>query len=183
MTNLGRRQTSERGFSLLETMIALVVLTVGVLGSAGVLSAGLQKVSSSPGDLIATQKAAEAIESVFSARDSHVLTWAQLRNVHGVNNDGGIFLDGLQPIKLDGVDGLVNTADDVLQPVETVTYPGPDQRLGTADDKTITLSDYSREIKIRDVETDLRSITVTVTFHAGSGIHTYTLTTYISSFA
>ena len=131
----------ERGFSLIETVIAMGILGVGVLGAAGVLSEGLQMVSSSPGDLVATQKAAEAIESVFSARDSHVLTWAQLQNVKGLTGaDGGIFLDGPQPVRLAGPDGVINTADDGAQPIESVQYPGPDKVLGTLDDKTVSLT-------------------------------------------
>lgn len=168
------------------------VLATGMLGAAAVLAAGMQRVSSAPGDLIATQKAAEAIESVFSARDSHVLTWAQIRNVKGSSgSDNGIFLDGPQPLRLPGADGLVNTADDAAQPIETVTLPGPDQVLGTTDDQTIKLNGYTREIKIADVagEIDingvytLRSITVTVTYQSGTMTRTYSLVTYISNYS
>src|ERR1700682_2752190 len=102
--------SSQSGFSLIETVMALGVLTVGLMGAAAVITTGMQKVSTSPYDLIATQKAAEAIESVFSARDSHVLVWANIRNVVGTGSDGGIFLDGPQSIRLLGSDGLVNTA-------------------------------------------------------------------------
>src|ERR1700730_18825642 len=96
---------SQRGFSLIETVMALGVLTVGLMGAAAVITTGMQKVSTSPYDLIATQKAAEAIETVFSARDSHVLTWAQLRNVIGSQGtQRGIFLDGTAGVQLLGAD-------------------------------------------------------------------------------
>ncbi len=137
----------------------------------------MQKTASSPGDLVATQKAAEAIESVFSARDSHSITWAQIRN----QNAGGIFNNGPQPMTTDGPDGVVDTADD--GPVESVTLPGIDQKLGTSDDVTKTLSDFTREIKIADISTDLRSITVTITYKSGTSTRSYTLTALISSFA
>ena len=76
---------------------------------------------------------------MFAARDSHKLTWAQIRNVQGASgSDNGVFLDGPQPLRTAGADGVVNTADD--GPVETMTYPGPDQRIGTADDTVVTLS-------------------------------------------
>src|ERR1700682_6426597 len=102
--------STERGFSLLETMIAVGVLSVGLLGAAAVITQGMQRVASSPGDVITTQKAAEAIESVVSARDSHKLTWSQLQNVAGGSGaDGGVFLDGPQPLKYQGPDGLLNT--------------------------------------------------------------------------
>jgi prepilin-type N-terminal cleavage/methylation domain-containing protein len=191
-TPASSRQSSQGGFSLLEVVIALSVMAIGMLGAAAVFSAGMQRLSSSPGDVIATQKVAEAVESVFSARDSHVLVWAQLRNVNGLSGtDGGIFLDGPQPLKLPGNDGLFNTADEAAQPVESMVFPGHDQTLGTADDQTITLSGYTREIVIRDVPGELdvngvcmlRSITVTVIYQASTGSRTYSLTTYISNYS
>jgi len=173
---------NERGFSLIETMIAVGILAVGLLGAAGLLAAGMQKVASSPRDLIATGKATEAIESVFSARDTHTLTWAQIRNVKGESgSDGGIFLDGPRDLRAAGGDGLLDTADDGA--IETAVYPGRDGLFGTEDDTTINLSGFSREIRIRDVETNLRSITVIVSFRDGASTRTYTLTAYISSFA
>lgn len=174
--------TDERGFTLVETIVAVGVLAFGLLAAGALLATGMQKIASSPSDLIATQKATEAIESVFSARDTHTLTWAQIRNVNGASgSDGGIFLDGPQALKTPGADGLIDTADDGA--VETVTYPGPDQQFGTADDLAVTLNGYTREIQIRDVEANLRSITVTITYQVGTAQRTYTLTAYISSFA
>jgi prepilin-type N-terminal cleavage/methylation domain-containing protein len=159
----------QAGFSLIETMFAVGILSVAALGMAGIFTQGMQKTANSPAELIATQKAAEAIESVFSARDSHTITWTQLRN----QNVGGIFNNG--------PDGVVDTADD--GPVEFVKLPGVDQRLGTADDVTKTLSDFTREIKIADISTDLRSITVTITYKSGTATRSYVLTSLISSFA
>lgn len=171
------------GFSLIEVLIALGVLTVGMLGAAAVFATGMQLMTSAPGDLTATQKANEAIESVYSARDSHVLTWNQIMNVQGASgHDGGVFLDGPQPLYLPGPDGLINTADDV-HTIETITYPGKDQMLGTGDDTTIVLSTFTREIQIRDVEANLRSITVIVKYKAGTLNRVYTLTAYISNFS
>ena len=172
--------SSEKGFSLAETVIALGVLTTGVLGAAAVLATGMQNLSSSPGDVIVTQKAAQAVEAVFSARDSHRLTWDQIKNV----SNGGVFLDGPQSLKLAGPDGLVNTADDTT--IETITFPGKDQMLGTSDDTTVTLSNYTREIAIRDVTSEngqLRSIVVTIKYQNGPRTRTYTLTTFISAYS
>lgn len=179
------RIASAKGFSLVETMIALGVLTTGVLGAAAVLAAGMQNLSSSPYDVVTTQKAAEAMEAVFSARQSGKLTWTQIKNVQGASGaDGGIFLDGPQSLRTPGADGLVNTADDGA--IETIVLPGKDQMLNTADDQTITLTSFTREIKIRDVSAEsgqLRSIVVTVKYQNGPTTRTYTLTTYISSYS
>jgi hypothetical protein len=176
---------SQKGFSLAETVIALGVLTTGILGAAAVLTTGMQTLSSSPADVVVTQKAAQAVEAVFSARDSHTLTWEQIRNVHGASgSDAGVFLDGAQPLRTAGPDGLVNTADDPA--TETVTSPGKDQLLGTADDVTTVLSTYTREISIRDIAAEsgqLRSITVTITYQNGPTRRSYTLTTLISAYS
>jgi hypothetical protein len=122
---------------------------------------------------------------VFSARDSHKLTWAQIRNVNGASgSDGGVFLDGPQALKVPGLDGLVNTADDGA--VETIILPGKDQTLGTSDDQTIVLSQFTREIQIRDVPNEngqLRSITVIITYQNGPTKRTYTLQSFISSYS
>ena len=75
------RASSNKGFSLIETVIALGVLVTGVLGAAGVLAAGMKNLSTSPSNVIVAQKATEAVEAVFAARDSHRLTWAQIKNV------------------------------------------------------------------------------------------------------
>ena len=166
-----------KGFSLIETMFAIGVLSVAALGMAGLFAQGMAKTASSPGEVLATQKAAAAIESVFSARDSHTITWAQLRNV----SNGGVFKNGPQPLTTDGPDGVIGTADD--GPVESVVLPGIDQRLGTADDKTVTLTGFTREIILTDVDTDLRKITVTITYKAGAATRSYTLTALISTFA
>lgn len=182
---MNTQHSSESGFSLAETVVALGVLTVGSLGLAGVLAAGMQHLSTSPADVVVTQKAAEGIESVFSARDSRKLTWAQIRNVSGANHDNGVFLDGAQPLKLPGPDGLVNTADDPDE-IESNELPGPDHLLNTTDDLSVVLGNFQREIKIRDVPNtsgNLRSIEVTITYRAGGQVRTYTLTSFISVYA
>jgi hypothetical protein len=174
------------GFSLVEVMFALGVLTVGVLGAAGVLSAGMQNLGTSPSDVIVTQKATQAIEAVFAARDSHKLKWAQIRNVSGESGtDNGVFLDGPHPLTLAGNDGLVNTGDDP-DAIESVPMPGADRIFNTGDDKDLTLSGFTREIAIRDVPGEsgqLRSVTVTITFKSGTQTRTYKLSTYISAYS
>ena len=177
--------SSSRGFSLVETIVAIGVLTVGVLGAADVLTRGMLILTSSNQDVTVTQKAAEAVEGVFASRDSHKLTWAQIRNVAGASGtDGGIFLDGPQPLKVPGPDGVVNTADDGA--IETIVLPGPDQLFGTADDITLTLNGYTREIMIRDVAGEsgrVRSITVTIAYQNAMGPRKYVLVTYVSNYA
>jgi type II secretory pathway pseudopilin PulG len=174
--------SNARGFSLVETLVAAGVLSVGLLGVAGVFARGARHVGNSPLDLIATQKAAEAIESVYTARDGRTQTWPSIRNVKGATgSDGGIFLDGPQPLKDPGPDGFVNTADDGA--VQRIVRPGPDNLLNTPDDEVFTLDMFTREVEIRDVSTNVRQIRVIVRYQNGPELREFILVTYISSYA
>ena len=163
----------------------MAVLTVGAVGMASVFLYGMQSATSAPNELIATQKAAEAIESVFSARDSHTITWEQLQNVDAVDPDSpGIFVNGPTDMHLAGDDGILNTEGDEDEPIESAELPGPDGDLETpADNTTVTLTGFTREIAISTLSDNLREITVVITYQAGTVSRTYTLTALISAFA
>lgn len=173
-----------RGFTLLETMIAMIVLGVGVLGLAALLGDSLAYMGSSQADFIAQQKAAEAIETVFTARDTQEVTWANIQNVSA----GGVFLDGAQTVLDPGPDGLVGTAADAGASPSSIIQPGPDGILGTADDVVIPLSStyqMKRQILITAItnETAVREIQVIMTYRSGKFNKTYTLTTFISQYS
>ena len=78
----------EAGFTLIETLIAIGVLAAGFLALAQIFTMGLANLAMAPFDIIAREKAVEAVESVYTARDARTLTWNQLRN----DADGGVFL-------------------------------------------------------------------------------------------
>jgi type II secretory pathway pseudopilin PulG len=169
----------EGGFSLLETMVALGVLGSGLLAVAQVFTTGLGTLAGAGPEIIARQKATEAIESVYTARDTRKVTWAQIRNT----TDSGVFLTGERELKNAGADGLLNTADDQEADVESVMLPGADGSLGTDDDIEQSLSHYTRQIEIDDVSTNLRRLRVTIRYLAGSTKREYVVETFISSFA
>jgi type II secretory pathway pseudopilin PulG len=168
---------SESGFSLVETLVSILILTVGVLGLTQAFVSGLQKSTSAPDEVIATQKAAEAVESVFAARDSHTITWVQMKNMA----QGGVFADAPTGMTLSGPDAILNTADDGV--VESFVFPGPDGFIGTADDKTRTLLNFTRQIKIVELSAYLREVTVTITYPANGQVKKYTITALISQYA
>jgi len=168
---------SASGFSLIETMVSILILTVGVLGLTQAFISGVQKSTSAPYEVLATQKAAEAVESVFAARDSHTITWAEMRNAA----QGGVFMNTATPMTTAGGDGILNTSDDGA--VEVFVYPGPDGYIGTPDDKTLTLDGFTRKIEIVDLSAYLRQITVIITYPANGQTKTYTVTSLISQYA
>jgi prepilin-type N-terminal cleavage/methylation domain-containing protein len=182
------RAGAQAGFTLIETLIAMLVLTVGAIGMASAFLYGMNSATSAPFELIATQKAAEAVESVFSARDSQTISWDMLKNVDNEDPENeGIFTNGQMDLLTPGEDGLIGTADDggegeSLQ-IENWKLPGDDGLYDTADDVTMTLTNFKREITITDINSSLRQITVEITYPAGGTTRTYTLTALISAFA
>src|SRR5260370_38077430 len=108
------RRNPQSGFTLLEAMIAIVILSFGILSLAAVYAQGIQVASMTQLDYIAEKKAEEAVETIFAARDSKLLTWPNIRNVTGLGgpNDGA-FLVGQQPLLAAGTVGLYGTGDDI----------------------------------------------------------------------
>ena len=82
-------QNEQSGFSLIETVVAMGILATGLLGLAGVFTLGMAHMATSSANLIAREKAREAVESVHTARDTRVITWAQINN----QTNGGVFKD------------------------------------------------------------------------------------------
>jgi len=195
MTRRGSRFTTERGFTLIETMIAIVIMSIGILTVVAAFATAIASTQNAQQDLIARQKALEAMESIFTARNTQQITFAQIANIP----DGGIFTSGPTLLWDAGPDGLVNTADDVPFPAkgvcpagpECITLPGPDGILGTADDVPMSLGNFTRQIQISPVlqadgtvNPNLKQIIVTVSYTTGgfSVPRSYSVNALISSF-
>jgi prepilin-type N-terminal cleavage/methylation domain-containing protein len=182
-----RRLRADRaeGFSLVEVIVAMGVLSVALLSLVGVFTMSVRLMRVSTPMIIAREKAREAVESVHAARDTGEFAWNSILNLA----QGGVFLNGPQPLRRAGLDGLVNTADDGA--IETMTKPGADGILATADDEVVTLNDFTREVLISPLNLDgtatlnqnLRQVTVTVRFRVDQAWRTYRLVTFISSYS
>lgn len=181
--NRTRRSASAAGFSLIEAMIAMVVLAFGVLGLAAMMTDGIAYMNMSQADFIAQQKAEAAVESIFYARDSKIYTWAQLQNA---STAPGVFLTAPEVLCDPGPDGIVDTVDDNVGNVDVIWAPGANGILtDPANAIKMPLSSFTRTIVIADVPGDpnVRTITVTINYTAGRFQRTYTLTSYISRFS
>jgi type II secretory pathway pseudopilin PulG len=180
-----KRRSTAAGFSLLETMVALIVLFVGILGLAGLLYDSLSYMQGSQDDFIAQQKAEEAAEAIFTAKYSANATFAQISNNSG-GNPGGLFLTGPQPLLQAGPDGLVGSINDVGAPAAFIVYPGPDGKMGTADDVLAPLTNFTRTITITNLASeptnDVRDVKITINYTTGKFTRQYTLETYVSEF-
>jgi len=190
MTSRRTRQQSgqrQRGFTLMEVLISMVVLTIGLVSLMATIATAVWATQSSQEDMIAKQIAAEAMESIFTARDNSQLTWAQIANTGA----GGIFVATPMNIYTAGTDGIIGTADDTTsgQP-EILTEPGPDGIVGTTDDLKVPLNNYTRTIAINQAvsagvpQSNLNTITITINYYTAhmNVPKTYTLQDYISPY-
>lgn len=183
-----RRHSS--GFSLIEVMVAMVVLAVGLISILGMFVFSISVMQNAQEDLLAREKAKEALESVVSARDTGQITFDQIQNT---TTAPGIFDPNFQPLYIPRLpDGLINTAAYIAPGgvMESITLPGPDGILGTADDIVMPLNNFQRQITISPVldksggvNPNIRQIVVTVQYTTPpAGLHQYVVTGYISRY-
>jgi len=190
------RSSAQRGFTLIETMIAIAIMSIGIVTLLAAFGTAVGSTQNAEENLIARQKTLEAMESIYTARNTQQVTFAEIANI----SSGGIFTNGAVQLLCAGPDGLVNTADDVNCAAsgpcpagpQCVVLPGPDGILGTADDVAMSLANFTRTIQINSVlESDgvtinpnLKQIEVTVTYTSGTSSipHTYTVYSLISAF-
>jgi prepilin-type N-terminal cleavage/methylation domain-containing protein len=192
-----QKRNGDAGFTLIEVMIAIVVMSVGLLAVIASFATAISATQSAEEDLIARQKVLEAMESIYTARNAQQIPFASVANV----SNGGIFVDGPQVMTCAGPDGLVGTGDDVACKTqagvncpdggaECMVLPGPDGTLGTGDDVTMSLGNFTRTIAINpvllangNVNANMMAITITVSYtKAGLPARSFTANGLISSY-
>ena len=190
---------NESGFSLIEVMISIVLLTLGMLSMLSVFGVAMKATQTSQEDLIARQLASEAIESVYTARNTSQLSWSAIQNV----SSGGVFVDGQTTITCAGPDGIDGTADDTAcipltatgaacpGGIRCLSEPGKDGIIGTPDDVIIPLRGYTRQIQITPMTDSngnliptLNSVTITIRYTSPTNAQqkSYVITEYVSSY-
>jgi prepilin-type N-terminal cleavage/methylation domain-containing protein len=179
-----RSLRNQRGFTLLETLIAMAVMSFGILSVIAVYTQGLRTSAQGKIQFIAQAKAQAAMETLFTARDTHILSWAQINNV----SQGGVFLDGPQPMLAPGPDGLIGTADDDVSHPDTIIIgpPGNDDIVSTSGDQTLNLNPMmTRTILFTPVPgtLNLNQVTITINYISQGQPSQFQLICYISNYA
>jgi type IV pilus modification protein PilV len=195
--NSQRWKSSERGFSLIEVLISMVILTVGMVSLLGVFGLAMSTTQTSQQNLIAKQLANEALESIITARNTSQISWSQIQNATacsgGTNpTSGGIFLPNQTSIYNSGADGIYGTCDDTSSSpqLQSLADPGPDGIYNTTDDTQVALTNYQRTILIStlldangNTIPTLRGVTITIQYSTPQNPKaTYILSSYISEY-
>lgn len=188
---------AESGFSLLEVVISMAILTVGLVSLLGVFGLAMAATQTSQQDMIAKQLANEAMESIITARNTSQMNWDDIQNAGSTNcpnlgtSSCGIFLTGAQSIYNAGADGIFGTSDDLSDTLMVLREPGPDGAYGDTDDVYIPLTGYQRTIvfgPVTDasgiVSSTLRSVTVTIQYTTTQSqlAKSYSLNSFISQY-
>lgn len=157
---------SDSGFSLLEMVVAITLLTVGLLGVASAI--GYAMVASNHGRSITNTKllAVSILEQMETLRNTGNLTFGQIANVGQVNNAGATrnflgFPAGPQQVSTNpGPDGMFGTADDLVD-------AGNDGDFGTPDDvinPNLAIVGITRQIQITSLSSTFKKVEVTVNY-------------------
>ncbi|MGI9036509.1 MAG: prepilin-type N-terminal cleavage/methylation domain-containing protein [Pyrinomonadaceae bacterium] len=178
-----RKRKNEQGFSMVEAIIAILILTIGLIGTAAAITYALKFGAISRNVTNAKLLAVGEIEEIDSLRDTRRLDFNQIANVGSVDNSKSKntftgFTTGFQPISLNpGPDGVDGTADDLRD-------PGADGAFGTADDfdnPALVRSGYQRQITITNLTDSLKKVEVKIRyFSSGGNVGELTAVSYIN---
>ena len=114
---IGKRRASESGFTYIEVIISMIVMTVGILGAMSALTYSLLYMQESEKRTQAKQIADSTLETIFAVRDIRTVgalsidSWNSIQNKASGND--GIFLPDWTPVRQSsGDDGIYGTDDD-----------------------------------------------------------------------
>lgn len=164
---------SHRGFSLIEVVIAIFILTIGLIGTAAAITFALEFSSISRNVTNGKLIIVSTIEEIEGIRNSRRLDFQQIENVGNVNNTGSEnnfngFSNGFNSVSVNpGPDGVNGTDDDLIT-------AGPDGVYGTGDDtvdNSLARSGYFRKITITNLpgSSVIKKVEVRVQYPAAGG--------------
>jgi prepilin-type N-terminal cleavage/methylation domain-containing protein len=141
------------GFTLIETIVAMLILTISLLGVASAIGYALMASNSGRGLTNAKLLVVSALEQMETLRDSGQLNFAEISN---------------SPVSGSTFTGFP------LNFVPVSTTPGPDFVYGTLDDPgrtdpTLAVKGVTRQILITSLSSTLKRVRVTLRYSPNGG--------------
>jgi prepilin-type N-terminal cleavage/methylation domain-containing protein len=156
-------RSPEAGFSLLEMLVAILVMTIALLGVASAISYALMASNRGRGVTNAKMLVVSILEQMETLRDTRALTFDEISNaqVSGSTFTGFPYSStDFRPVStVPGRDGVFGTADDLWGAT------------GTADNLSLARPGVSRQILITTFPTNpfIKKIQVTLRYQRGDG--------------
>ncbi len=166
------RVKTEDGFTMIEAIVAIFVLTIGLIGTVAAITYALEFGSISRNVGSAKSVIVASIEEVETLRNAQRLNFRQIANAGAVDNSDSSnqfngFSTGFKQVALQtGPDGVNGTDDDLT------TAPGADGKYGTTDDvidASLVRGGYLRQITVSDLSTSLKKVEVKVKYPGREG--------------
>ena len=162
---------SENGFTLVEAVAAIFIVTIALIGTAAAITYALEFGAISRNVTSAKSVIVSSIEEIETLRNARRLEFKQIANVGAVNNTGaenpfGGFTTGFQAVSREpGKDGVHGTQDDFIN-------AGADKTFGTPDDftdPTLMRGGYDRQVNITRLSDTLKKIEIKVQYVGRAG--------------
>jgi type II secretory pathway pseudopilin PulG len=162
----------QSGFSIVEMCCAMLILFIGLLATASAISYALMV--SNRGRAVTNSKllVMSVLEQMETLRNTKQLTFGQIANTGKVDNSNadapfGGFPAAVQPVSKDpGQDGIFGTTDDLKSAGKDGIYGNGDD---VANDPALQIPGYSRTILIETLSSNIKKITVTLTYPGPTG--------------
>ena len=165
------RRHQQQGFTLLEVLISMFVLTVGLVSMLGVFATAMAatQIGAAGHDCQTTRPTGDGNHLHRARNPEHRLGPDSER---GRRRIARAFSDRTSAIKQPGTDGIYGTINDGASAAQIMTLPGPDGIVQTpraqpcsGDDVIMGLTNYQRSITITNTASaDLRQITITIQY-------------------
>jgi prepilin-type N-terminal cleavage/methylation domain-containing protein len=162
---------NENGFTLLETVIAILIITIGLIGTAGAITYALEYSTISKNATNAKQVTTSMIEQLESLRNTRRLNFRQIANVGSVDNTDAVNVfaglsAGFKEVSdKPGADGVFGTDDDLVSAGADGIYGTPDDFV----DNTSIRNGYTREVTVTELSNTVKKVEVKVRYATNAG--------------
>jgi prepilin-type N-terminal cleavage/methylation domain-containing protein len=161
------KRSTEGGFTLFEMIVAMLVLSIGLLGVASAISYALMASNRGRGITNSKMLVVSALEQMETLRNTGQLNFQEISNSQVSGSTFRGFPSDFRDVStVPGPDGVFGTADDLS------TAPGPDGNYGTTDDvrdMTRARPGVTRQILITELDPILKKVQVTLRYGPNGG--------------